>query len=115
MRLNDFKLTENFNLMEFQCPCCHTVMLSPNLAAKLQSLRLKWGGPLIINSGYRCDRHNREVGGAERSLHRRGMAADVRVNDKDQPRFCALALEVGFTRALSYGRRGFVHLETGEN
>ena len=115
MRLNDFKLTENFNLMEFQCPCCHTVMLSPSLALKLQSLRLKWGGPLIINSGYRCERHNKEVGGARLSLHRRGMAADVRVAEKDHPHFCALALEAGFTRALPYGGRGFVHLETGEN
>jgi len=115
MRLNDFKLTDNFNLMEFQCPCCHTVMLSPGLALKLQSLRLKWGGPLIINSGYRCERHNREVGGVERSLHKRGMAADVRVAEKDQPCFCALALEAGFARALPYGKRGFVHLEIGEN
>ena len=51
MRLNDFQLTENFNLKEFECPCCHTVLLHPLLVLKLQKLRDEWGLPLIINSG----------------------------------------------------------------
>ena len=38
MRLNDFRLTENFNLKEFECPCCHTVLLHPLLVLKLQKL-----------------------------------------------------------------------------
>ena len=79
MRLNDFQLTENFNLKEFECPCCHTVLLHPLLVLKLQKLRDEWGLPLIINSGYRCEVHNREVGGVIRSLHKVGQAADVTV------------------------------------
>ena len=63
MRLNEFQITENFSLREFQCPCCHTVMLHPKLAASLQKLREAWGKPLTVTSGYRCARHNAEVGG----------------------------------------------------
>ena len=33
MSLNDIKISENFSLREFQCPCCHAVMIHPRLAA----------------------------------------------------------------------------------
>ena len=79
MRLNEFQITENFSLREFQCPCCHTVMLHPKLAASLQKLREAWGRPLTVTSGYRCARHNAEVGGVPNSRHMRGLAADVAV------------------------------------
>ena len=36
MRLNDFQITPNFNLREFQCPCCHAVVLHRRLAAAMQ-------------------------------------------------------------------------------
>ena len=113
MRLNDFRLTENFNLKEFECPCCHTVLLHPLLVWKLQKLRDEWGLPLIINSGYRCEVHNREVGGVIRSLHKVGQAADVRVPASEQERFRDLALSCGFSRAISYGNRHFIHIEIG--
>lgn len=35
------------------------------------------GKPLSITSGFRCNRHNKAVGGAEQSFHTLGMAADV--------------------------------------
>ena len=47
----------------------------------LQPLRDTWGGPLFINSGYRCPELNKEVGGAKTSQHVKGMAADVGVTD----------------------------------
>ena len=39
MSLNDIKISENFSLREFQCPCCHAVMIHPRLAAALQVAR----------------------------------------------------------------------------
>jgi uncharacterized protein YcbK (DUF882 family) len=111
LRLNDFKLAEHFNLIEFQCPCCHAVMLSPSLVRRLERLRLVWGRAIIVTSGYRCARHNREVGGAERSAHRYGRAADVAVARADQERFRALASAEGFGRVIVYPKRSFVHLE----
>lgn len=47
----------------------------------LQPLRDAWGGPLFINSGFRCKELNELVGGVETSQHRRGMAADVECSD----------------------------------
>lgn len=47
----------------------------------LEPLREAWGGPLFINSGYRCKELNELVGGVETSQHRKGQAADVGVTD----------------------------------
>ena len=40
-------------------------------------MRDRIGKPLSITSGFRCNRHNKTVGGAEQSFHTLGMAADV--------------------------------------
>lgn len=42
----------------------------------LQPIRKKIGKPMIISSGYRCERVNKLVGGKENSQHRKGQAAD---------------------------------------
>ena len=47
----------------------------------LEPLREAWGGPLFINSGYRCKELNEKVGGVETSQHRKGQAADVGCTD----------------------------------
>lgn len=114
MRLNEFQITENFSLREFQCPCCHAVMLHPKLAVSLQKLRDAWGKPLIVTSGYRCARRNAEVGGVARSRHMRGLAADVAVPRAEQEKFHELAREAGFSKILLYPARNFVHLEISD-
>lgn len=47
----------------------------------LQPLRDIWGGPLFINSGYRCPELNEKVGGVPTSQHTKGQAADVGCTD----------------------------------
>ena len=47
----------------------------------LQPLRDSWGGPLFINSGYRCQELNKAVGGVPTSQHCKGEAADVACTD----------------------------------
>ena len=47
----------------------------------LQPLRDKWGGPIFINSGYRCLKANEAVGGVPTSQHCLGMAADCGCTD----------------------------------
>ncbi len=113
-RVNDFQLTEHFNLIEFQCPCCHRVLLNPLLVIKLESLRLKWSRPIIINSGFRCALHNVKVGGVINSKHKLGQAVDVRVVEQEQETLSEIAQTVGFKKAILYKKRGFVHLEIGE-
>jgi len=43
----------------------------------LNPLREAWGGPIKVNSGYRCPRLNSLVGGSKTSAHLTGYAADL--------------------------------------
>ncbi len=43
----------------------------------LNPLRAAWGSPIVVNSGYRCQKLNRLVGGALTSAHLYGYAADL--------------------------------------
>lgn len=52
----------------------HLSELTENI---LEPLRVAWGGPIKVTSGYRCDALNRAVGGVYNSVHRLGYAADL--------------------------------------
>jgi uncharacterized protein YcbK (DUF882 family) len=78
------KLSKNFDLKEFESsdgsstPFEVTVNLK-ELAINLQVLRDKIQEPMIINSGYRSPKHNKAIGGAEKSQHVLGTASDIKV------------------------------------
>lgn len=44
----------------------------------LDPLREKYGYPIVVNSGYRCQKLNKLVGGVKNSAHIDGRAADIR-------------------------------------
>ena len=44
----------------------------------LDPLREAYGKPIIVTSGYRCERLNKLVKGSKTSQHRLGQAADIR-------------------------------------
>ena len=44
----------------------------------LDPLREAYGKPIIVTSGYRCERLNKLVKGSKNSQHRYGQAADIR-------------------------------------
>ena len=44
----------------------------------LDPLRERFGKPIIVTSGYRCKELNKAVGGAAKSQHMSGEAADIR-------------------------------------
>ena len=111
LRLNDIKIEEHFNLIEFQCPCCHTVKLHPLLLKRAAWLRETLGLPLKVNSAYRCGGHNKTVGGAAESRHRHGRAIDVSMPRESQEEFRRMALFCGFERVILYPERGFAHIE----
>ena len=76
-----------FKEMELSCKCCG--LLPPfareNIEALVEDvldpLRERYGKPIVVNSGYRCAKHNKEVGGVANSQHLRGEAADIRPAD----------------------------------
>lgn len=53
-----------------------------NLIALVESildpLREAYGKPIIVTSGFRCERLNKLVNGSKTSQHRTGQAADIR-------------------------------------
>ena len=72
----------------------------------LERLRVAVHRPIRIVSGYRCQQHNAAVGGAPRSQHLYGKAADLVVGLATVPE----ALAAGFT---GVGHRGqwVVHVD----
>ena len=55
-----------------------TANLTALVANVLDPLREAFGKPIVVTSGYRCQKLNRAVGGASRSQHITGEAADIR-------------------------------------
>ena len=111
--MNDFKISKNFNLKEFECthPDHHHVQVDENLVDKLQKLREALGVPLIINSAYRCPERNKQVGGAKNSQHLLGNAVDISLRTIDLPidDLEKLADSLGFDGIGKYNT--FIHLD----
>lgn len=75
------KLSDNFRVNEFACTDgSDAVFVSPELVKVLQKIRVKFGKPVHINSGYRTATKNKAVGGAQYSQHLYGMAADIHID-----------------------------------
>jgi zinc D-Ala-D-Ala carboxypeptidase len=87
-------LSPHFSRKEFECRCCGRLVLDDNLLDGLEALRKLAGVPVVVNAGYRCRRHNQEVGGVPNSEHTRGLAADIRLPGLSLQRMYELALEV---------------------
>ena len=110
-----------FKEKEFACKCCGQLppLARENVKALvcevLDPVREKLGMPIVVNSGYRCEKHNKDVGGVRKSQHLRGEAADVTC--ADPPRLKALIIENGkFDQLISYPT--FLHVSykrTGGN
>lgn len=70
-----------FSLDEFKCKggsCCGgDYVVHLRLLEMLDEIRMKFGDPLRVNSGYRCQAHNKNVGGSKFSQHVYGRAADI--------------------------------------
>lgn len=49
----------------------------------LDMIRTYMGKPILINSGYRCEKLNEMVGGVQRSMHTKGLAADFRTKERE--------------------------------
>lgn len=75
-------LSAHFDSSEFVCSCCgKSIKMSDLLIERLEKLHALMGAQAVyINSGYRC---NNNPWGSPTDAHRKGMAADIRVQRKD--------------------------------
>lgn len=89
------KLTEHFTLEELTYSRKASVLGLENIPTKqhaanlkalcthvLEQIRQKWGGPVVVTSGYRSEALNAVTDGASKtSQHKKGEAADIRPLD----------------------------------
>ena len=110
MTEKDWEKVKYFKKAEFACPCCGVCHMNKELIWKLDLLRELVGEPLIITSGYRCERHNEAVGGAPNSAHLRGNAADIACPDHLlRYKILKYAFYLEFPR-IGIGKK-FIHLD----
>lgn len=83
----------------------------------LDMVRVHMGKPIFVNSGYRCKKLNEIVGGAQKSMHTKGLAADIRTKEKEDINTMAEFLkenrkEFKIIELIKY--RTFIHIGVSE-
>lgn len=116
-------LSKNFQEKEFVCKCGHCksvpLHLKENLillCQQLEKIRF-YTGPIIINSGVRCELHNKKVGGVTNSQHLVGRAADIQVKsmyiedlyNKIQELRRQEVIKIGYIQL--YKKQRFIHID----
>lgn len=104
-------ISQHFNRSEFACSCgCGFDTVDAGLIKALEEVRRHFDRPVSINSGCRCESHNRVVGGADSSQHLRGRAADIWVKDTPPHLVAELADQLDAGGVGDYG--SFTHIDT---
>lgn len=89
------------------------------VTAILQPIRTEINAPIRITSGYRSTALNEAVGGAEKSQHTSGQAADISCSQGLTIIIEAIReIGVDFDQMIVYAPRGFIHISykrTGNN
>lgn len=124
--MNNGRISENFRFAEFEASeiaARYRIInvitdwgVRDNIIALvrevLQPLRDAWGKPLVINSGYRCPKLNKAVGGVAESQHVKGEAADVACDNPQELARAVVRLGLDFDQMIVYPT--FVHLSHTE-
>lgn len=121
-------LTPNFTLEELTHTDHREFDNTPNdqelanlvrLADFLEQVKVVLGGkPIIINSAFRCKQVNDAVGSSDKSQHRRGCAADIRVPGMtpDEVVSAIIASGIGYDQVIrEFDRWTHVSIPNGED
>lgn len=110
------QLSVHFTTSEFSCQCHHPECIDQKVAIelieKLEQVRVLLDEPMTITSGYRCEKHQKELGlqGKETakklSQHELGRAADIMAHDFNMLK---IHCEKEF-KAIGYSKR-FLHVD----
>lgn len=112
------KLSTNFKSNEFDCHgsgCCTSTLIDEKLVNYVQKIRDHFGKSVTISSGYRCATHNKNVGGATKSYHSKGQAADIVVSGVAPAEVAKYAESIGILGIGLYETDSdghFVHIDT---
>ncbi len=101
-----------FKPEDFQCPCCGVDGVIEDAKERLMFFRAKVGIPMLINSSYRCEKHNASLKNAAKlSQHVQGTAFDVKwdhMNGEDKVKLLRPALELFTGIGL---HKSFLHVD----
>ena len=112
------QISKNFQFKEFDCHgkgCCSTTIIDEKLVEYVQRIREHFGKPVTITSPYRCEVHNRRVGGATKSYHMQGKAADIVVQGVASREVAKYAESIGILGIGLYETSAdgyFTHIDT---
>lgn len=79
----------------------------------LDPLREKYGKPIRVNSGYRCEKLNKAVGGSNTSQHRYGLAADITAGSRLENKnlfMLAQQLNLPFDQLIDEKTYSWIHI-----
>ena len=105
-----------FSQSEFTCSHCGDEQMLEAFVRKLDSLRLDYGSPLTVTSGYRCPIHNDAVSSTGLTgPHTTGCAVDIHVVGFATHRLMKQASIAGFS-GIGVAQKGehnsrFLHLD----
>jgi len=104
-----------FKMEEFSCRCSYAECEESNqfmderFLELIFKVRAQLDFPFYVTSGFRCVKHNRDVGGAKNSYHTKGLAVDIAMyNDYDRYELLEQLMAHGLS-AIIY--KSFVHIE----
>ena len=112
------KVAKNFHSGEFDCHgqnCCKETKINKKLVEYIQNIRDHFNSPINITSAYRCSLHNSAIGGANRSRHCAGDAADIVVVNHTPLEVARYAESIGILGIGLYETSSdgyFVHIDT---
>ena len=94
-------MKDYFTNQEKECVCCglNKVDDNPDFLDALNHARELYGKPMNAESMTRCEKHNKEIGGAPKSAHLDGRAIDIQCDNMVERAEMLWALyEAGFRR-----------------
>ena len=105
-------LSTHFSRAEFACHCgCGFNRPNQELINKLEEMRRMAGKPIKVISGCRCRAHNRAIGGAVKSQHTLGNAADIIIDGMTPDEVAIVASNVLYARGGIGVYRTFTHID----
>lgn len=110
--IKDVQDGKYFKVREFRCKCCGVASVHQSIIDLCDRIREELGKPIAVTSGYRCSKHNSAVGGAVRSQHVLGTAADLYPLDRSLlPKLKEIALRLNADGGVGL-YKSFVHVDT---